>query len=69
MIPFLDLSLATAELRAEIDPALAIVLDSGRYILGPEVDQDDVAFQSKCPSVARSLQLLLPRNDSLNPVC
>ena len=38
-------------------------------ILGPEVDQDDVAFQSKCPSVARSLQLLLPRNDSLNPVC
>lgn len=36
-IPFLDLGAATAELRSEIDAALARVLTSGRYIGGEEV--------------------------------
>jgi dTDP-4-amino-4,6-dideoxygalactose transaminase len=48
MIPFLDLSLATAEVRAEIDPALARVLDSGRYILGPEVEAFEEEFAQYC---------------------
>jgi dTDP-4-amino-4,6-dideoxygalactose transaminase len=38
MIPFLDLRAATAELRAELDEASARVLDSGWFVLGPEVE-------------------------------
>lgn len=36
-IPFLDLGAATAELRSDIDAAIARVLSSGRYIGGEEV--------------------------------
>ena len=36
-IPFIDLAAQQARLRAEIDAAIARVLDHGQYILGPEV--------------------------------
>lgn len=37
-IPFLDLGAAYRDLKPEIDTAIARVLDSGWYILGPEVE-------------------------------
>src|SRR5439155_5833669 len=43
VVPFLDLSRKSARLRAEIDQALARVLDHGRFILGPELE----AFESE----------------------
>lgn len=36
-VPFLDLTAATAELRAELDDAIGRTLSSGHYILGREV--------------------------------
>lgn len=42
-IPFLDLGAAYRELKVEIDDAVHRVLDSGWYILGPEV----TAFEEK----------------------
>ena len=44
MVPFLDLGRATAELRGELDQAVARVLDSGRYILGQEVEAFEEEF-------------------------
>lgn len=44
VIPFLDLGAATAELRAEIDGAIARVLSSGWYIGGPECEAFEQAF-------------------------
>jgi dTDP-4-amino-4,6-dideoxygalactose transaminase len=38
VVPFLDLSRKAARYRAELDAAIARVLDSGRFILGPEVE-------------------------------
>ena len=38
MIPFLDLHEAYCELKPQIDAAISRVLDSGWYILGPEVE-------------------------------
>ena len=38
MTPFLDLRAGYLELKPEIDAAVARVLDSGWYVLGPEVD-------------------------------
>ena len=37
MIPFLDLARVTAQHRDEIDPAVAEVVGSGRYVLGDQV--------------------------------
>lgn len=37
-IPFVDFGARVRELRPEIDAALARVLDSGWFILGPEVE-------------------------------
>jgi dTDP-4-amino-4,6-dideoxygalactose transaminase len=42
-VPFADLGRATAELRGEIDAAVARVLDSGWYVLG----QEGEAFESE----------------------
>lgn len=42
-VPFLDLAAPHRELRAELDAAIARVIDSGWYILGPEVE----AFESE----------------------
>ncbi len=37
-VPFLDLSRKAARYRAELDAAIARVLDRGRFILGPELE-------------------------------
>jgi dTDP-3-amino-3,4,6-trideoxy-alpha-D-glucose transaminase len=47
-VPFLDVAAAARELRAELDAAYARVMDSGRYILGEEVE----AFERELAAVA-----------------
>ena len=47
-IPFLDLHSSYLELKAEIDAAVARVLDSGQYILGPEVEAFEAEFAEYC---------------------
>jgi dTDP-4-amino-4,6-dideoxygalactose transaminase len=48
MIPFLDLGAAYRELKPEIDAAVARVLESGWYILGPEVDAFEADWATYC---------------------
>ena len=48
MIPFLDLGAATRELKAEIDVAVARVVDSGWYIGGPEVAAFEEDWAAYC---------------------
>lgn len=43
-VPFLDISAATNELKAEIDAAVTRVIESGWYILGPEVEAFEAEF-------------------------
>lgn len=47
-IPFLDVGAAYKELKPEIDAAIARVLDSGWYILGPEVDAFEEEYATYC---------------------
>jgi dTDP-4-amino-4,6-dideoxygalactose transaminase len=47
-IPFLDLGAAYRELKADIDAAVQRVLDSGWYILGPEVDAFEAEWADYC---------------------
>lgn len=47
-VPFLDVKTAYAELSGEIDAAVARVLRSGWYILGPEVEAFEDAFAEYC---------------------
>jgi dTDP-4-amino-4,6-dideoxygalactose transaminase len=47
-IPFLDLREAYLELKPDIDRAVGRVLDSGWYILGPEVDAFEAEFAAYC---------------------
>ncbi|WP_019806227.1 aminotransferase class I/II-fold pyridoxal phosphate-dependent enzyme, partial [Saccharomonospora halophila] len=47
-VPFLDARAAYAELRAETDAAVARVLDSGRYLAGPEVAEFEREFAAYC---------------------
>ena len=47
-VPFLDLREAYLELKPEIDRAVARVLDSGWYILGPEVEAFEAEFADFC---------------------
>jgi dTDP-4-amino-4,6-dideoxygalactose transaminase len=47
-IPFLDLGAAYRELKTEIDTAVHRVLDSGWYILGPEVEALEAEWASYC---------------------
>lgn len=47
-VPFLDLHAAYLELKPEIDAAVARVLDSGWYILGPEVDAFEAEYAAYC---------------------
>lgn len=47
-IPFLNLQAAYLELQTEIDAAVARVLDSGWYVLGPEVEAFENEFASYC---------------------
>ena len=50
MIPFLDLGAAYRDLKTEIDTAIHRVLDSGWYILGPEVDAFEADWAAYCGS-------------------
>jgi dTDP-4-amino-4,6-dideoxygalactose transaminase len=47
-IPFLDLRAAYLELKPGIDAAVARVLDSGMYILGPEVEAFEEEWAAFC---------------------
>jgi dTDP-4-amino-4,6-dideoxygalactose transaminase len=47
-VPFLDLRAAYLELKTEIDDAVHRVLDSGHYILGPEVEAFEAEFADYC---------------------
>ena len=47
-IPFLDVGAAYRELKPEIDAAIARVLDSGWYILGPEVEAFEAEWATYC---------------------
>ena len=48
MIPFLDVGAGYHELKAEIDIAVGRVLDSGWYILGPEVEAFEAEWADWC---------------------
>lgn len=47
-VPFLDLHAAYLELKPEIDAAITRVLDSGWYILGPEVEAFEAEYAAYC---------------------
>lgn len=47
-IPFLDILAANNELRDEIEAAITRVIDSGWYILGPEVDAFEADWAEFC---------------------
>jgi dTDP-4-amino-4,6-dideoxygalactose transaminase len=47
-IPFLDLKAAYVEAKADVDAAIARVLDSGWYILGAEVDAFEAEYAAWC---------------------
>lgn len=47
-VPFLDLQAAYLELKTEIDAAVARVLESGWYILGPEVEAFEAEWAEYC---------------------
>jgi len=63
VIPFLDLKAPHVELRDEINDAIARVVDSGWYILGPEVEAFETEYAayceaSHCVSLANGLDAL-----------
>ena len=47
-IPFLDLTAAHEELRADLDAAYRRVLDSGWFVLGREVEAFEAEFAAFC---------------------
>ncbi|OWX98815.1 DegT/DnrJ/EryC1/StrS family aminotransferase [Thioclava sp. IC9] len=47
-VPFLDLGAAYRELKAEIDAAVTRVLESGWYVLGPEVEAFEAEWARYC---------------------
>lgn len=47
-VPFLDLRANYLELKSEIDDAVSRVLDSGWYVLGPEVEAFEKEFATYC---------------------
>lgn len=64
MIPFLDLGAAYRELQVEIDAAVARVLNSSWYVLGPEVEAFEAEWAEYCEaghavSVANGLDALV----------
>lgn len=64
MIPFLDLGAAYRELKTEIDTAIHRVLDSGWYVLGPEVEAFEAEWAAYCSAghavgVANGLDALI----------
>lgn len=62
-VPFLDLKAAYLELQKPIDEAVSRVLNSGWYVLGPEVDAFEAEFAdycgtARCVGVANGLDAL-----------
>lgn len=62
-IPFLDLRAGYLELKSDIDTAVARVLDSGHYIMGPELEAFEAEFAAYtetayCIGVADGLDAL-----------
>jgi dTDP-4-amino-4,6-dideoxygalactose transaminase len=47
-VPFMDLGAGNAAVRGELDAALARTLDSGRLLLGPELEAFERAFAEYC---------------------
>ncbi|MGZ4202494.1 MAG: DegT/DnrJ/EryC1/StrS family aminotransferase, partial [Thermoleophilaceae bacterium] len=47
-VPFVDLKAAHAELRGELDEAIARVLDSGWFLLGEELEAFEREFAAYC---------------------
>ncbi|MFC3994757.1 DegT/DnrJ/EryC1/StrS family aminotransferase [Nocardiopsis sediminis] len=47
-VPFLDLRAATAEVRSAVDAGYRRVLDSGRFLLGPETEAFEAEFAAYC---------------------
>lgn len=47
-VPFLDLHATYLELKLEINAAIARVLESGSYILGPEVEAFEAEYAAYC---------------------
>lgn len=63
-VPFLDLKAAYAELKAEIDAAVARTLASGHYLLGGELDAFEQAYAAyteteHCVGVGNGLEALV----------
>jgi dTDP-4-amino-4,6-dideoxygalactose transaminase len=48
VIPFLDLKAQYAGIRAEVEAAVGRVLESGHYVLGPEVEAFEREFAAYC---------------------
>ncbi len=71
MIPFLDLGASYRELKTDIDIAVARVLESGWYILGPEVtafehDWADFCGAQHCVGLGNGLDALILALRALN---
>src|SRR3954465_14699607 len=47
-VPYLDLKAQYRSIKREIDEAVARVLDSGQFVLGPEVAQFEREFAAYC---------------------
>lgn len=47
-VPFLDLKAAHHELRAELEAAFQRVLDSGWFVMGPELEALETEFADYC---------------------
>ena len=50
VVPFLDLKAQYASIKKEIEPVVLRVLESGGYILGPEVEAFEKEFAAYCSS-------------------
>ena len=50
VIPLLELSAQYAQIKSEVDAAIARVVRSGRYVLGPEVEAFEREFAKVCAS-------------------
>src|SRR5712691_5057753 len=48
LIRFVDLRAQLDEIRDELDAAIARVIDSGQFILGPEVEAFELEFANYC---------------------
>src|SRR3954449_6001489 len=48
MVPFLDLRSQYRQIKQEIDAAIATVVDSGQFVLGPEVAAFEERFAAYC---------------------